>query len=471
MIGGMEMQVTRVERWLRLRDDAKPRIYRQVAAGSDIVDAVYWLGIIFSSAIATLGLVLNSPAVIIGAMLISPLMSPIMAVGLATAVGDMRLTLRSIATLLASIVVAIAFSSSLVWLLPFHSVTDEILSRTHPTLLDLAIAIVSGLAGSVAAIRAGASEESTNTLPGVAIAVALMPPLCTVGFGLGNGFDKATMGGAGLLFLTNLVAIVFSAFLVFLVARMRTPQVLARAGEFEDSGDGPLDRLLRRPLFRPDGLGGKVHVRALVLLVLLVAIAVPLKKSLTQVVSETKDRTAIQDGLQQLASNDARVSQNVTLGTQSISVDLVTTKRLDAAAIASTEKLIEGRTGKTVHLNVTEVASRADISDMLKRLADSTPKAAPMPVAAPEPTVQERAVTVRAVVGQKLQLVWPADVATLKDYTVTLTGEGMTVTANYDAKSTLDTTAIEVMQSALSRELNSGTVTLVATREETHRAR
>lgn len=438
MIGGMEMQVTRIERWLRLRDDAKPRIYRQVASGSDIADAVYWLGIIFSSAIATLGLVLNSPAVIIGAMLISPLMSPIMAVGLATAVGDMRLTLRSIAMLLASIVVAILFSASLVWLLPFHSVTDEILARTHPTLLDLAIAIVSGLAGSVAAIRAGASEESTTTLPGVAIAVALMPPLCTVGFGMGNGFDRATMSGAGLLFLTNLVAIVFSAFLVFLFTKMRTPQVLARA---------------------------------VVLLALLIAIAVPLKKSLTQVVSETKDRTAIQEGLRQLASSDVRVSQNVTLGTQTISVDLVTTKRIDAQTIASTEKWIEGRTGKEVHLNVTEVASRAELSDMLKRLADSTREKATVPPPAPEPTVQERAATVRSAVGQKLQLVWPADVATLKEYSVTLTGEGMTVNVSYEGKNTLDKTAIEVMQSALSRELANGTVTLVATRQEERRTR
>src|SRR5581483_8027583 len=157
------------------------------------------------------------------AMLISPLMGPIMAAGLSLAAGDLYLGIKAVINLLVSIAVSIAFSGFLAWLLPFHSATPEILARTNPNLLDLGIALLSGLAGSVVVCR-GANDGAT-ALPGVAIAVALMPPLCTMGFGLGSALNLQIMGGAGLLFLTNLVAIVASAFLVFLLVGMSTPEV------------------------------------------------------------------------------------------------------------------------------------------------------------------------------------------------------------------------------------------------------
>jgi uncharacterized hydrophobic protein (TIGR00271 family) len=87
-------------------------------------------------------LVESSPAVIIGAMLISPLMGPIMATGLALAVGDLYLGIKAVLNLLASVTVSVAFSGFLVWLLPFHSATSEIVARTNPNLLDLGIAFV-----------------------------------------------------------------------------------------------------------------------------------------------------------------------------------------------------------------------------------------------------------------------------------------------------------------------------------------
>ena len=152
-------------------------------------------------------------------MLISPVMGPIMATGLALAVGDPYLGITAIVSLLASVTVSVAFSGFLVWLLPFHYATSEILARTKPNLLDLGIALLSGLAGSVAVSRGG--SDGATAMPGVAIAVALMPPACAIGFGLGTGFPNLEiMGGAGLLFLTNLVAIVASAFLVFLLLGM-----------------------------------------------------------------------------------------------------------------------------------------------------------------------------------------------------------------------------------------------------------
>ena len=140
----------------------------------EISSLSYWLEIFFSAGIATFGLVESSPAVIIGAMLISPLMGPIMATGLALAVADLYLGIKAIINLLASVTAAIAFSAFLVWLLPFHSATSEIIARTNPNLLDLGIALLSGLAGSVVVCRGGGN--GVTALPGVAIAVALMPP-------------------------------------------------------------------------------------------------------------------------------------------------------------------------------------------------------------------------------------------------------------------------------------------------------
>lgn len=173
-------KVSRFSVWLRISQQDRPRVYRQVYASADISSATYWAEIVLSAGIATFGLVLNSPAVIIGAMLISPLMGPIMATGMAVAVGDLYLAIKAVVSLAIRIGVAVGLSGLIVWLLPFHSATGEILARTNPNLLDLGVALCSGLAGSIAVSRAGGAGGVT-TLPGVAIAVALMPPYAPLG--------------------------------------------------------------------------------------------------------------------------------------------------------------------------------------------------------------------------------------------------------------------------------------------------
>jgi len=132
-----------LQNWLRIQTNAKPKVYREVFATAEIDNLRYWLEVIFSAGIATFGLVESSPAVIIGAMLISPLMGPLMATGLALAIGDVYLGIKAVLNLVVSITVSIALSGFLVWLLPFHSATSEILARTRPNLLDLGIALLS----------------------------------------------------------------------------------------------------------------------------------------------------------------------------------------------------------------------------------------------------------------------------------------------------------------------------------------
>ena len=197
----------------------KEEVYLGICNSVALRDISYWIEVLFAAGIATLGLVLNSPAVIIGAMLISPLMGSILGNGLALAAGDVILAMRAILKLALSCFVAISFAVILVYILPFKEMTPEILARTKPNILDLVVALFSGAVGSVAICKK--PKGVATSIPGVAIAVALMPPLCVVGYGIGiaisvNAINGLTIAkGGGLLFFTNLVAIIFTAMIVF----------------------------------------------------------------------------------------------------------------------------------------------------------------------------------------------------------------------------------------------------------------
>lgn len=176
----------------------------------------YFLLVVLSCTIATFGLITDSVAVIIGAMLVAPLMSPILGLSLASVAGEQRMFRRAVVALIEGVVLAIALAAFISWttqVLPFDvmdSLPDEVLARTRPTPFDLGIA----LAGGAAAAYALAQPKLSAALPGVAIATALMPPVCTVGIGLSMGRGEV-MSGAFLLFLTNLSAISFAGILVF----------------------------------------------------------------------------------------------------------------------------------------------------------------------------------------------------------------------------------------------------------------
>ncbi|AFZ33881.1 hypothetical protein Sta7437_0265 [Stanieria cyanosphaera PCC 7437] len=164
-----------------------------------------------SSVIATLGLLADSVAVIIGAMIIAPLMGPILGIAYSATVGNRRLLRRSMLTLSTGIILTIITAWLTTLIVGLRTVSPEILSRTNPTLLDLSIALAAGSAGAFANSR----RRIADALPGVAIAVALVPPLSVVGIGL--AFAQKTLSlGAFLLFVTNLVGIIFSGSLVFL---------------------------------------------------------------------------------------------------------------------------------------------------------------------------------------------------------------------------------------------------------------
>lgn len=166
--------------------------------GVEFKGANLWI-LIFATFIASLGLNVNSTAVIIGAMLISPLMGPIMGVGLAIGQNDFELLKRSlksylVATLFSVITATLYFSFT-----PLNEVQSELLARTSPTIYDVFIALFGGMAGIVAL----STKEKGNVIPGVAIATALMPPLCTAGFGLATGNLLYFLGAFYLYFINS----------------------------------------------------------------------------------------------------------------------------------------------------------------------------------------------------------------------------------------------------------------------------
>jgi uncharacterized hydrophobic protein (TIGR00271 family) len=167
-----------------------------------------WI-LIFSILIASIGLNVNSTAVIIGAMLISPLMGPILGVGLSIGIFDFNTFVKSLKNFGIAILISLITSTLYFIITPLDIEQSEILARTKPTLLDVLVALFGGFAG----IIAGSRKEKSNVIPGVAIATALMPPLCTAGYGLANlKFDYFL--GAFYLFLSTLFLSVFLPFLL-----------------------------------------------------------------------------------------------------------------------------------------------------------------------------------------------------------------------------------------------------------------
>lgn len=167
-----------------------------------------WI-LIFAIFVASIGLNVNSTAVIIGAMLISPLMGPIMGIGLAAGINDFELLKRSFRNLSTAVFISILTSSIYFFITPIHDVQSELLARTEPTVWDVMIALFGGLAGIVA----GSRKEKSNAIPGVAIATALMPPLCTAGYGIATG-NLYFFLGAFYLFFINSVFISLSTYII-----------------------------------------------------------------------------------------------------------------------------------------------------------------------------------------------------------------------------------------------------------------
>jgi uncharacterized hydrophobic protein (TIGR00271 family) len=268
-----------------------------------IADVSRWSGrygfmTLMSAGIAILGLLLSSPAVVIGAMLISPLMGPILGLGFALATFDFPELRRAATSLMLGIALAILLTVVIVQLSPLKAPTAEILARTRPNLFDLLVALFSALAGSYAIVR-GRGE----TVAGVAIATALMPPLAVVGYGLATWRVDILIGSAE-LFGTNFVTIALSAML------------MARLHGFGHALSG-------RQTWLQTGL----------LTAAFVAMAIPLALSLEQIAQEAITTNRIRTALADEFGPKARVTQlDIDYGQRPAAVQAVVIVSRDRAA-------------------------------------------------------------------------------------------------------------------------------------------
>lgn len=194
-----------------LRENARPK-------------SSYLVLMVLSTVLATFGLFGNSAPVVIGAMILAPLMSPIISLSMATLRQDRKLAAQSGKTIAAGLVLSFVFAVVITLVTPLNFPNAEILSRTRPNLLDLGIAVVSGIAGAYAHAR----EEIAKTLAGVAIAVALVPPLAVAGIGVG-WLDWSIFSGSALLLFTNLAGMILAASVTFMLLGF-SPLKLATRG-------------------------------------------------------------------------------------------------------------------------------------------------------------------------------------------------------------------------------------------------
>lgn len=297
------------------------------------LDRKFILLITLATAIATLGLLQDSAAVVIGAMLVSPLLGPIMGVGFGLATLEPTLIKRSLLTLGAGMGAAIGIAMLLVWLSPIADVTGELSARTQPTLLDLGVAVVGGIAGVYAILR-----KLSGVMVGVAIATALVPPLSTVGFGLVTGrLDMAL--GAGLLFLTNTLAIAFAA------------TVVARLNRFG-------------PSLTPQHTAMQVVGIVLTLGIL----SIPLALSLNRIAREVAARSVVQTQLGALIDGATRIDElSVQLQDEAVTVDgVLLVDRFDATLNTRLRDAVAERLDRTVSVNIVQLRQQTGAAQQVE---------------------------------------------------------------------------------------------------------
>lgn len=286
-----------------------------------LVSARYLFMLAMSAGIAILGLLLSSPAVVIGAMLLSPLMGPIMGLGFALATGDFPWLRQSVTSIALGTLLGVALSALVVFFSPLQTVTSEIAARTRPNLFDLLVALFSALAGAYAMIRG-----QMGAVVGVAIATALMPPLAVVGFGIAT-LNWTVFSGALTLYFTNLLVIGLTAAL------------MARAYGFHTSLSKHQTRL-----------------QTLIIVIAFIALAVPLGFSLRQIAWEARATRDIRGAVMDPFDGRARLSQiDFTWDSNPIRVTAtVLTPELKSGAEQIAERAIARDVGKTVDVVLTQ---------------------------------------------------------------------------------------------------------------------
>ena len=312
----------RVRTWLAssfgVHAEARTAVVERMLEGHARNAASYWLQLFIALALATLGLALNGSAVVIGAMLVSPLMGPIIELAMGLAVGSPLLSIRSFLRTFWSIVFVIAGSALLTRALPFHEVTSEIAARASPTALDLLVAIFCALAAAFTTLRS--SSEGASAAAGTAVAIALVPPLCAAGFGLGTA-DRSIALGAFLLFTANLCGILLFAALTFwLFGFNLVPVRQMEERRLDDSESRSRSVRWARRAF---GSRYGTSMRFIIPLALVALVWLPLSRALREVSWEVRTRAQIQRIIHGLPLAQAAVRSSLSIEHREVRVRMV----------------------------------------------------------------------------------------------------------------------------------------------------
>lgn len=360
----------------------------------------YWTFLMLSMSIATLGLAMDSTTVVIGAMLVSPLMGPIVEFAMGLVVGSPVLTVRSLIRILGSVVLVVAGAALITLVLPFQEVTGEIAARTEPTLLDLALAVCVALAAALTTVKA--QSETNIVAAGAAIGIALVPPICVVGFGVGT-WDWEVAAGASLLLVTNFSAIITVGFLFFFL--LGYERVSVQAWDDEALAAAAPDSMIRRVLLGVEQVFGSRRSRLFryfLPVAMMAALFLPLASGLQRVKWEVQTRTEVGRIVDELSTeyDDIDTRWSLASGQVSLRTYLVGPSLAAADSLSrELERRIAAATGvEEPDVRVTAVPDLSALQRATTVSRESTPVETP-----PEVELAR----IRQELGGALEAAWP----------------------------------------------------------------
>ncbi|MGK0358550.1 MAG: putative hydrophobic protein (TIGR00271 family) [Bradymonadia bacterium] len=375
----MNRSADRIAVALGIDPDSRQVNVEKLYLSTEKTPGAYWLQLFIATGIAQFGLVLNSTAVIIGAMLVSPLMTPIVQVGMGFAIGHLHLTTRATLRLITSIIFVVLAAALLTQLMPLTEPTAEILARTHPTFLDMIVALFCGLAASFTHARG--SRDVVTAAAGTAIAIALVPPVCVIGFGVGTG-DVDIALGATMLFTANLAAIILVSDVFFLITgfgRLDFERLDSRV--YNDADKLSRTYRLAQTIWPPSNR--HMPLRLLLPLGFVLSVSVPLYRALSQVVVQVRLKEAVTEVLDRFAEAHQVLARrvDVTEAEQAVWITIVGDPSTQAKVQAQLASDLDARVGNVVRTRVDIVPSSASIERIfaVRKSKASAPLCPPQP--------------------------------------------------------------------------------------------
>ena len=297
-------------------------------------------------------------------MLVSPLMTPIVQVGMGFAIGHLHLTTRATLRLITSIIFVVVAAAVLTKLMPLSEATPEILGRTHPTFLDMIVALFCGLAASFTHARG--SRDVVTAAAGTAIAIALVPPVCVIGFGLGTG-DMDIALGATMLFTANLAAIILVSDVFFLMTgfgRLDFERLDSRV--YNEADKQSRTYRMAQAIWPPSNR--HMPLRLLLPLSFVLSVSVPLYRALSQVVAQVQIKEAVTDVLDRFGDAHQVLARriDVTESAQTVWLTIVGEPGAQAKVQAQLANDLDARVGHPVRTRVDVVPSSAAIERIFK---------------------------------------------------------------------------------------------------------